>query len=48
MTLMLHERLLLLVLDDEKGKSSVGFADKARAPNWVRPSARRSRRRKTP
>jgi hypothetical protein len=31
MTLMLHERLLLLVLDDEKGKSSVGFADKALA-----------------
>jgi Golgi phosphoprotein 3 GPP34 len=29
--LMLHERLLLLVLDDEKGKNQVGFADKALA-----------------
>jgi hypothetical protein len=31
MTLMLHERLLLLVLDDDKGKNQVGFADKALA-----------------
>jgi hypothetical protein len=29
--LMLHERLLLLVLDDDKGKNRVGFADKALA-----------------
>ena len=29
--LMLHERLLLLVLDDDKGKCEVGFADKALA-----------------
>ncbi|HEX7105441.1 MAG TPA: GPP34 family phosphoprotein [Acidothermaceae bacterium] len=29
--LMLHERLLLLVLDDDKGKNQVGFADKALA-----------------
>jgi hypothetical protein len=31
MTLMLHERLLLLVLDDDKGKNQAGFADKALA-----------------
>jgi hypothetical protein len=29
--LMLHERLLLLVLDDDKGKNQVRFADKALA-----------------